>query len=210
MTGQYFSNEAGDPGTIAFPNAQARKRNRNGLLGLAYDEMWEGVVQTLHVQSFYHNLLFNYEDPLAWVPILNNSHNIAAGGEVQTGLRMAGWNSMTVGYAYRWDHYTGTSLQGEYERGLNSAYVVDEVAVRPDFLKGIHRIAIVPALRWDRFSDFGAQVRALSDIGYSGPVILECSAPGPDPFAAIKGEDSVAWLETYLRESRDWLAAAVW
>ncbi len=92
------------------------------------------------------------------MPILNNSHNIAAGGEVQTGLRMAGWNSMTVGYAYRWDHYTGTSLQGEYERGLNSAYVVDEVAVRPDFLKGIHRIALVPALRWDRFSDFGAQV----------------------------------------------------
>jgi outer membrane cobalamin receptor len=158
LTGQYFTNEAGDPGTVAFPNAQARKRNRNALLGLAYDEEWEGVVQTLHVQSFYHNLLFNYEDPLAWVPILNNSHNIAAGGEAQTGLRMAGWNSMTVGYAYRWDHYTGTSLQGEYGRGLNSAYVVDEVAVRPDFLKGIHRIAIVPALRWDRFSDFGAQL----------------------------------------------------
>ncbi len=38
LTGQYFTNESGDPGTIAFPNAQARKRNRNGLLGLAYDE----------------------------------------------------------------------------------------------------------------------------------------------------------------------------
>jgi D-psicose/D-tagatose/L-ribulose 3-epimerase len=58
-------------------------------------------------------------------------------------------------------------------------------------------------------TDFGAQVTALNDIGYSGPVILECTAPGPDPFAAIKGADSLPWLETYLRESRVWLLAAM-
>ncbi len=158
FTGQYFSNEAGDPGTVSFPNTLARKRNRNALLGLAYDEEFESIVQTLHIQTYYHNLLFNYEDPLAFVPILNNSHNIAAGGEVQTGFWFSDWNSMTAGYAYRWDHFSGNSLQGEFERGLHSAYLVDEVAVRPASLKGVQRVAIVPALRWDRFSDFGAQL----------------------------------------------------
>jgi D-psicose/D-tagatose/L-ribulose 3-epimerase len=54
-------------------------------------------------------------------------------------------------------------------------------------------------------TDFRSQVAALSDIGYDGPVILECTAPGPDPFTAIKGEESLAWVETYLRESRSWL-----
>jgi len=53
--------------------------------------------------------------------------------------------------------------------------------------------------------DFGAQVGALADIGYLGPIILECTAPGPDPFAAIKDERSLGWLETYLQESRAWL-----
>jgi len=158
FTGQYFFNEAGDPGTISYPNARARKQNRNILLGLAYDEELESVVRTLHVQSYYHNLLFNYDDPLAYVPISNYSHNIAAGGEVQAGLRFSDWNSLTGGYAYRWDHFSGNSLQGEYERGLHSAYVVDEIALRPSFMRGLHRIAIVPALRWDRFSDFGAQL----------------------------------------------------
>jgi D-psicose/D-tagatose/L-ribulose 3-epimerase len=52
-------------------------------------------------------------------------------------------------------------------------------------------------------TDFGEQLRALQDIGYQGPIILECTAPGPDPFSAIKDEGSLAWLETYLRESRD-------
>jgi hypothetical protein len=46
---------------------------------------------------------------------------------------------------------------------------------------------------------------ALSTIGYRGPIILECTAPGPDPFTPIKDADSLAWLETYLRESREWL-----
>jgi sugar phosphate isomerase/epimerase len=54
-------------------------------------------------------------------------------------------------------------------------------------------------------TDFGAQLEALAEIGYDGPTILECTAPGPDPFAAIKDEHSLDWLETYLRESRQWL-----
>lgn len=54
-------------------------------------------------------------------------------------------------------------------------------------------------------TDFGSQLAALADVGYGGPIILECTAPGPDPFTAIKDQDSLAWLETYLEESRAWL-----
>ncbi len=56
-------------------------------------------------------------------------------------------------------------------------------------------------------TDFAAQLTALAGIGYQGPVILECTAPGPDPFTAIKDETSLTWLERYLQESRDWLLA---
>ncbi|HSJ55362.1 MAG TPA: sugar phosphate isomerase/epimerase family protein [Anaerolineae bacterium] len=54
-------------------------------------------------------------------------------------------------------------------------------------------------------TDFEAQMAALSVIGYRGPIILECTAPGPNPFTPIKDEGSLAWLETYLQESRAWL-----
>lgn len=50
---------------------------------------------------------------------------------------------------------------------------------------------------------FGDQLWALEDIGYGGPIIFECTAPGPNPFTPIKDENSITWLETYLRESRD-------
>jgi len=53
-------------------------------------------------------------------------------------------------------------------------------------------------------TDFTAQLAALAEIGYQGPIILECTAPGPDPFTAIKGKDSIDSLEIYLRESWRW------
>lgn len=49
---------------------------------------------------------------------------------------------------------------------------------------------------------------ALNEIAYSRPIILVCTAPGPDPFTAIKTENSLSWLETYLAESRKWLLGA--
>jgi sugar phosphate isomerase/epimerase len=57
-------------------------------------------------------------------------------------------------------------------------------------------------------TDFYAQLDALDEIGYGGPVILECTPPGPDPFVSIKDEHSLQWLETYLRESHAWLTQA--
>jgi D-psicose/D-tagatose/L-ribulose 3-epimerase len=57
-------------------------------------------------------------------------------------------------------------------------------------------------------TDFGAQMAVLNDIDYGGPIILECTPPGPDPFEAIKDERSLSWLETYLAESRTWLLGA--
>lgn len=54
-------------------------------------------------------------------------------------------------------------------------------------------------------TDWDAQMAALKDVGYRGPIVVECTAPGPNPFTPIKDEGSLPWLETYLRESRAWL-----
>jgi D-psicose/D-tagatose/L-ribulose 3-epimerase len=57
-------------------------------------------------------------------------------------------------------------------------------------------------------TDFLAQIAALSDIGYEGPVILETSAPGPNPFSTDKGEGFRAIIEKQLKDSADWLRTA--
>ena len=57
-------------------------------------------------------------------------------------------------------------------------------------------------------TDFAAQAAALMDIDYTGPIIVECTAPGADPFRVSISEDSLTSLQTYLRKSRDWLYSA--
>lgn len=49
--------------------------------------------------------------------------------------------------------------------------------------------------------DFAAQIRALDDIGYRGPIILETNAPGPNPFTPEKGEGFRDVVEAQLTAS---------
>jgi sugar phosphate isomerase/epimerase len=49
--------------------------------------------------------------------------------------------------------------------------------------------------------DFAAQITALNDIGYRGPIILETNAPGPNPFTPIKGSDTPDVVEAQLAGS---------
>lgn len=58
-------------------------------------------------------------------------------------------------------------------------------------------------------TNFESQLRTLGAIGYQGPIIFESTAPGPNPFTAIKDEESLTWLEIYLHESREWVRESV-
>jgi D-psicose/D-tagatose/L-ribulose 3-epimerase len=49
--------------------------------------------------------------------------------------------------------------------------------------------------------DFLVLTRALRRVGYTGDVIIECTAAGPDPFTPIKGDDWLAEVRRYAKES---------
>lgn len=50
-------------------------------------------------------------------------------------------------------------------------------------------------------TDFPALTRALGRVGYSGDVIIECSAAGPDPFTPVKDDGWLAEVRQYTGES---------
>jgi len=49
--------------------------------------------------------------------------------------------------------------------------------------------------------DLDACLAALRDVAYAGALVLEMTAPGPDPFRPIKDERSAGIVDGYLRES---------
>ena len=56
--------------------------------------------------------------------------------------------------------------------------------------------------------DFAGLAQALDDVGYTGPGIVECTPPGPNPFTPVKRDNDLEVLEGFLAASRAWLAAA--
>ena len=55
--------------------------------------------------------------------------------------------------------------------------------------------------------DLASLFHALREIDFHGPICLEFTAPGPNPFAALKDDASLAWLEAYAMESISLLRA---
>jgi sugar phosphate isomerase/epimerase len=53
-------------------------------------------------------------------------------------------------------------------------------------------------------TDFAAQLDALSAINYNGPVIFECTTPGPNPFTPEKQDGWRDILKTYIQDSLVW------
>lgn len=55
-------------------------------------------------------------------------------------------------------------------------------------------------------TNFNALMDALKKTHYDGPVILEMSAPGPNPFTPVKGDNYLKVIESDLGKSLKWLA----
>ncbi|WP_225340811.1 sugar phosphate isomerase/epimerase family protein [Lysinibacillus capsici] len=50
-------------------------------------------------------------------------------------------------------------------------------------------------------ADLKGQIKALHEINYTGPIIMEMMAEGPNPFTAVKGEDYLQVLAGYYKTS---------
>ncbi len=158
LSGEYFYSEGGSPGTFDFPDTTARKKSQNGWLNLLYEQKLGSPYHTLRLRTYYQNMDFAYDDPSGYVPTHSFYHTIAWGAEAQERADLAGWNTLTGGYAFRYDHLTSLPVTGGHQRTLNGLFLQDEIAPAMPGEFPLRRVALIPAVRWDRFSDFGGQV----------------------------------------------------
>ena len=158
MSGQYFHQKGGSPGAIDQLKPLARKKNQNESINLVYEQKLGSPYNSVRFQTYYQNSEFLFDDPDPYIPEHAYNHSIAAGAELQGRVVLNVWNAATSGYAYRGDRVSSTSFEGKRERGLHSIYLQDEFS--PFLPEGslIRRIVAIPAVRWDRFSDFGGRL----------------------------------------------------
>ena len=168
-----LNQESGDPGMIGLLSSDARKRNANVLLNASFELPIQ--FHTPSIQMYVHSLHFQYNDPKAYIPVDNDSRNVALGMQAQDKFMPVSWMLLTGGYAIRVDRFSGNSLSAQYQRTLHSVYFQDELNPLGEKNGGSAFLSLVPAVRWDSYQDFGDQVSPKMGLVVSAGDPLEFS-----------------------------------
>ncbi len=157
LSGEHYSSSAGSPGTVDYPSPRARLENQRQSLNLLYEQTGGDLLSGLRLQSYVHAMRIRYDDPEAYVPLHSLDKNTALGVEAQGRVTLTPWSITTLGYTYRVDYLSGSSSLGAQRRNLHGLYLQNESSLLFIDRSFPKRILLVPAIRWDSFSDFGGQ-----------------------------------------------------
>ncbi len=153
---EYLHQESGDPGSITYPLAHARKLSRNVLGNLTVEQPFGAHLAS--IQGYLQVLRFGYTDPDSYVPTNADNRNTAAGVEVNDNLVFSTRVTVSGGYSFRSDRYTGNSLSGEPSRTTNGLFVQGDIRPLAFDEPSTFSLSFVPAIRWDHSSDFGGSL----------------------------------------------------
>ena len=88
-----------------------------------------------------------------------------------------------------------------YHMNIDEAYMGDAFHEEPDLLRHIHFADSNREGLGCGHINFAEIVAAIKDIQYQGAIVVEVTAPGPNPFQPIKDEWSKSYLEGFTRDS---------
>lgn len=108
----------------------------------------------------------------------------------------------TAAHAVRFVEAVGSAAVGveldAYHMNIEEADPAAAIRTVGDRLRGFHVADNTRGGLGDGRLDLRPHLAALRAIGYQGPLIVECTAPGPDPFQAIKDGNSLAAVQGYV------------
>ncbi len=151
----FYSNDKGSPGSTTQPYDSARTTSTTHRLNLSTQGKLN-LFNNYKVQAFLNqavNTYFNNEMTVA----ADDTHKTLAGGlEVQFTTILALNNTLIYGAGLRMNQNGGPgSTDAANERVERFAFVQDEYLRYPEKWNLLRSISIIPALRFDSYSDFG-------------------------------------------------------
>ncbi len=149
--GQFFVQDGGDPGMLGSPYLHARRQNRNLMFSAAFDRTYSA--HSVTAQSSLHLFRLDYRNPDGLVPISTTADNAAAGLEIRDVFALNRSTVATAGYALRWDDVHGDALEADHRRMSHGFFVQAEIQPLNERNTSGLFLSVVPAVRWDMFSD---------------------------------------------------------
>lgn len=153
---QLHNADRGAPGPLSFSSESATQSDESWKYNLQYQQQLSTDV-SLRAQTHYFKFKQNFDDPDAFFPIRSEHKNDVFGFDFQSNWRVSNSNKITGGYEFRLDKINSTDVASQ-KRTNHSVFVQDQFRLPFKQDQTNLDLTLVPALRWDKFSDVDAQV----------------------------------------------------
>jgi len=164
---QSIKTKRGVIGLISFPSPQARREETRRFYTLKTINQISNRFR-LEGQLFYQTTNNHYNDPGGWVPTDDTHKSFTQGFDLQTYLTILPQFVVTAGTEIEEERLESTKFP-EKKRTKQSVFVQTELD-KSLSLFGINtKFRLIPAIRWDKYTDFDAQtspkIGALFSVG---------------------------------------------
>lgn len=151
---QYHRSDQGDPGPVSWPSRKARKIEYKTIYQLNFNS---SINDRLYVKLHSYINQFNqrYKNPEVFEASRHKNNSYGFG--LQNRSLIGRWNVLTTGIEYRRDRVESTDIACR-KREIHSVFLQDEATIEPIFLPKLNKVLLIPAVRYDSYSDVGSEV----------------------------------------------------
>ncbi len=153
---KFYYTERGSPGPLSFPSQTSRLYNRTDQINALYSRKIFNPLTELQLQGYAHFGWNRYSSDDYSLPDENRSHNGSYGLEAQIKTIPSAAQQRIFGLGTRYDWLTGSDFLTDHRRILYYLFIQDEIEYSFKRPSAIKSVLIIPALRFDSYSDFGS------------------------------------------------------
>ncbi len=153
---KHYTAEKGSPGSLKYASTQARQDESSQRLHAMLEGKLFNVLHHYQLKAFLHRDKYNYDDPGAWIPVHEKNQTVTAGTEIVIRSVLSRSNTLTYGTGARENELESNQLPVNHKRQVYHGFIQDEIGL--DFSRSLLPLTlnIIPALRFDHYSDFGS------------------------------------------------------
>lgn len=147
--------DRGLPGPVSFPSTTQRLKETRKMYNVAYENAaynsW-----LFKTNVYYHRSDQNYIDSSPYALEDTDHKNEAVGFNFQNRYVLSDWLQLSSGYDFRQDKLASTKYDNR-SRNIHGIYLMGEAKSDVPGLPFFKKLILVPALRYDKYTDFEGQ-----------------------------------------------------
>jgi outer membrane cobalamin receptor len=155
---KYYYSDRGSPGNVDHPYLTARMYNETNQFNAIYSGKIFNPLNDLQVQGYIHHSWYRYTNDEDLVPVDSRYQNGTYGIESQMKTVLSSSHLLVYGLGTRYDWLESKQFSADHHRTSYYLFIQDESEFTFGKTTLAKSLSLIPALRWDAFSDFGTHL----------------------------------------------------